>query len=68
MIRLLPAFGAFATTTCLLTGVGAFPAVPEPLTAEVIGASHPVFLGQVVVTATPLTPVPHGESLAGAND
>ena len=48
---MLPAFAALAVSSAILTSVAAM-AVPPG--APVIGAAKPVFLGRMVVTATPL--------------
>ncbi|MFT4054326.1 MAG: hypothetical protein QM681_07445 [Novosphingobium sp.] len=51
MTRLLPAFAALAVSSAILTSVAA---VAMPPSAPVIGTEKPVFLGRMVVTATPL--------------
>ncbi|WP_170065980.1 hypothetical protein [Novosphingobium guangzhouense] len=51
MTRLLPAFAALAMSSALLSSVAATALPPAP---PVIGAENPVFLGRMIVTATPL--------------
>lgn len=48
---MLPAFAALAVSSAILTSVAD---VAMPPSAPVIGAEKPVFLGRMLVTATPL--------------
>lgn len=53
MIRTLPMLAAIAAS-CTMTGIGAMAMTVTAGQSAMIGAEQPVFLGRMVVTATPL--------------
>lgn len=54
MIRLIPALSALALSLGIFSAVAAMPVHVPAAEPAVIGADQPVFLGRMVVTATPL--------------
>ena len=54
MTRTFYTLSAFVVSCGILSGVAAMPIEVSPPKPAMIGAEHPIFLGRMVVTATPL--------------
>lgn len=54
MTRLIPALSALALSCGIFSAVAAMPVHAPAAKPATIGAERPVFLGRMVVTATPL--------------